>query len=82
MSKPRPIHPGEILYEEFMKPLNISSNRLALDIHVPSNRISQIVSQKRKITADTALRLAKYFKNSARFWMNLQANYELQIADE
>lgn len=70
-------HPGEMLEEEFLKPLSISQNRLALDIRVPATRISQIIQKKRGITPDTALRLAKYFGNSAEFWLNLQQMYDL-----
>src|SRR5262249_1815484 len=73
-----PIHPGEILREEFMKPLKLSMNRLALDLHVPVTRVAEIVHQRRGITPDTALRLARYFNTSARFWLNLQAAYDLE----
>src|SRR5260370_37308736 len=72
-----PVHPGEMLREEFMKPLGISINGLALELHVPVTRISQIVNEHRGITADTALRLARHFGTSADFWMNLQKDYEL-----
>lgn len=72
-----PVHPGEMLREEFMKPLGISMNGLALDLHVPVTRISEIVNERRGITADTALRLARYFGTSADFWMNIQKDYEL-----
>jgi addiction module HigA family antidote len=72
-----PVHPGEMLREEFMKPLGISINALALELHVPVTRISELVNQRRGITADTALRLARHFGTSADFWMNLQKNYEL-----
>lgn len=75
-----PIHPGEILLEEFMKPLGISINRLARDIAVPPGRVSAIVNGKRAITADTAIRLGKYFGTTAEVWMGLQADYELRIA--
>lgn len=75
-----PIFPGEILLEEFMKPLGISINRLARDIHVPPGRISEIVNGKRAITADTALRLGRYFDVSPEIWLNLQADYELRVA--
>lgn len=75
-----PIHPGEILLEEFMLPLGISQNRLASDIDVPVSRIAGIVKGTRAITADTALRLGEYFGTSAEFWMNLQASYEMRIA--
>jgi len=77
-----PIHPGEILLEEFMKPLGLSANKLALDLRVPSNRIVAIVSGKRSISAATALRLARYFNTSADFWMNVQARYDLQQAED
>ena len=69
----KPIHPGEILREEFMKPLSLTQYRLAKDISVPPRRINEIFHEKRAITADTALRLGRYFGNSARFWMNLQS---------
>ena len=74
-----PIPPGEILLEEFMKPLKISINRLARDIDVPPNRISAIVRGKRAITADTALRLGKYFAVSPEIWLDLQSDYELRV---
>lgn len=76
----KPIHPGEILREEFMKPLSLTQYRLAKDISVPPRRINEIFHEKRAITADTALRLGRYFGNSARFWMNLQSRYELESA--
>jgi addiction module HigA family antidote len=72
-----PVHPGEMLREEFMKPLGISINGLALELHVPVTRISEIVNHRRGITADTALRLARHFGTSADFWMNIQKDYEL-----
>ena len=75
-----PIHPGEILLEEFMKPMGISINRLARDIVVPPGRISAIVNGKRAITADTAMRLGRYFGTSPEVWMGLQADYELRLA--
>ena len=75
-----PIHPGEILLEEFMKPMEISINRLARDIAVPPGRVSAIVNSRRAITADTALRLGRYFGTSPEVWMGLQADYELRIA--
>jgi len=75
-----PIHPGEILLEEFMKPMDISSNRLARDLSVPPNRISGIVNGKRGITADTALRLGKYFGVAPQTWMGLQSEYDLRVA--
>lgn len=74
-----PIHPGEILMEEFLKPLGISQYRLAKDIHVPARRINEIVQGKRSISADTALRLSRYFNLSERFWLNLQARYDLEM---
>lgn len=72
------IHPGEILSEEFLKPMEISQYRLAKDISVPARRINEIIQGKRGITADTALRLARYFSMSERFWVNLQARYDLE----
>ena len=75
-----PIPPGEILFEEFMKPLGISMNQLARDIDVPPGRISEIVHAKRAITADTALRLGKYFGISPEIWLNLQADYDMRLA--
>lgn len=75
-----PIHPGEILMEEFLKPMGISINRLARDIEVPPGRISTIVNGKRSITADTALRLGLYFGVSPELWLNLQTDYDLRIA--
>ena len=74
-----PIHPGEILLEEFLKPLGISQYRLAKDINVPARRINEIVLGKRAVSADTALRLSRYFTLSDRFWMNLQARYDLEV---
>ena len=74
-----PIHPGDILLEEFLKPMGISQYRLAKDISVPPRRINEIVHGKRAITPDTALRLSRYFGLSERFWMNLQARYDLEI---
>lgn len=73
-----PVHPGEILMEEFLKPLGISQYRLAKDINVPARRINEIVQGKRSISADTALRLSRYFNLSERFWLNLQARYDLE----
>ena len=74
-----PIPPGEILYEEFMQPLGISMNALARDLAVPPNRISEIVNGKRAVTADTALRLARYFGTGAELWLNLQTDYDLRM---
>ena len=76
------IHPGEILLEEFLRPMKISQYRLAKDISVPARRINEIVLGKRAITADTALRLGRYFENSPEFWLNLQARYALDLAEE
>lgn len=75
-----PVHPGEILREDLMKPLGLSINRLARDLRVPVTRMSEIVHCRRGITADTALRLARYFSSTAEFWLNLQAGYELEVA--
>lgn len=80
--KLKPVHPGEILREEFMVPLGLSMNRVALDLRVPVTRIADIVNEKRGITADTALRFARYFKNSPTFWMNLQTRYDLEVAED
>ena len=74
-----PIHPGEVLFEEFLKAMEISQYRLAKDISVPPRRINEIVHGKRSISADTALRLARYFGTSEQFWMNLQSRYDLEI---
>jgi len=74
-----PIHPGEILMEEFLKPMGISQYRLAKDINVPARRINEIVQGKRSVTPDTALRLSRFFGLSERFWINLQARYDLEI---
>jgi len=74
-----PIHPGEVLLEEFLEPMELSQYRLAKDISVPARRINEIVHGKRGITADTALRLARYFDMSERFWMNLQMRYDLEV---
>jgi len=83
MSKKRkPVHPGEILSEDFMKPFGLSMNKLAMDLRVPVTRIADIVGERRGITPDTALRLARYFKTSAQFWMNLQTKYGLEVAED
>ena len=76
------IHPGKILFEEFLEPMNISQYRLAKDITVPPRRINEIVKGKRGVSADTALRLSRYFGTSAQFWMNLQDQYELELQQE
>jgi len=75
-----PVHPGVILLEEFMEPFDLSQNALARALHVTPRRINEIIHAKRSITADTALRLARFFGNSAEFWMNLQKQYDLEIA--
>ena len=77
-----PVHPGEILQEEFLGPMGLSQNRLALALGVPARRINEIVLGKRGITADTALRLARYFKMSPQFWLGLQMDYELDVAED
>jgi addiction module HigA family antidote len=77
-----PIHPGTILLEEFLKPMDISQYRLAKDTSVPARRINEIVHGKRSITADTALRLGKFFNMTPQFWMNLQSRYDLEIAED
>jgi len=82
MSKLTPIHPGEVLMEEFLKPMNLSQNRLAIDIGVDGRRINEIVQGKRAISADTALRLSRFFGNSAQFWMGLQTQYDLDVAED
>ncbi len=81
-SKLNPIHPGEILLEEFLNPMGISQYRLAKDINVPPRRINEIVLGKRAITPDTALRLSKYFGLSERFWLNLQMKYDLEVTKD
>lgn len=77
-----PIHPGEVLLEEFIKPMNLSQNRLAIDIGVDTRRINEIVLGKRAITADTALRLARFFGNSPQFWLGLQTQYDLDVTED
>ena len=77
-----PIHPGKVLLEEFIKPMNLSQNRLAIDIGVDARRINEIVLGKRAITADTALRLSRFFGNSPQFWMGLQTQYDLDVAED
>ena len=78
MAKLENIHPGEILSEEFLIPLNISAYKLSKDIKIPQTRISEIINGRRRITADTALRLSNYFGNSAKFWLGLQDDYDLE----
>lgn len=77
-----PIHPGEILREDFMRPRQLSMNKLAMDLHVPVTRVAEIVHERRGITPDTALRLGRYFNTSARFWLNAQAAYDLEVAED
>ena len=81
-NKMHPLHPGEILGEEFLKPFGLSQNRLALAINVPPRRINEIVLRKRRITADTALRLAKYFSMTPQFWLGLQMDYDLDVEED
>src|SRR3989454_4855684 len=80
--KLKPVHPGEVLREEYLTPLKLSMNKLALDLHVPVTRIAEIVHERRGITPDTALRLGRYFNTSARFWLNAQSVYELEVAQD
>jgi addiction module HigA family antidote len=77
-----PIHPGETLWEDFLKPLGLTANRLATELFVPATRINDIVRGRRAITADTALRLARYFGTTAQLWINLQSNYDLELAKD
>jgi addiction module HigA family antidote len=77
-----PVHPGEVLFEEFLKPMNLSQNRLAIDIGVDARRINEIVLGVRSVTADTALRLARYFGVSPQFWLGLQAEYDLDVTSD
>jgi antitoxin HigA-1 len=78
MEKLPNVHPGEVLLEEFLQPLGISQYRLAKDLNIPQTRVSEIIKQNRRITADTALRLSKYFSTSAKFWLGLQDDYDLE----
>ncbi len=80
--KVRPVHPGEILCEDFLKPLGLSMNRLALDLRVPVTRIAELVHGRRAITPDTALRLARYFNTTPAFWLNLQSKFDLDTAED
>lgn len=82
MKKIKPVHPGEVLFEEFLKPMNISQNKLGHDMGVSPRRINEIVHGKRSITADTALRLSVCFGNSASFWLGLQMDYDLETAED
>ncbi len=77
-----PVHPGEILLENFLKPLNLSQNRLAIEISVPARRINEIVHGNRRVTADTAMRLSRYFGMTPQYWMGLQADYDLDSAQD
>ena len=77
-----PVHPGETVREDILKPLGLSVNRLAMELHVPVTRMSEIVNGRRSITADTALRLARYLGTSAQFWLNLQSRYDLEKAED
>ncbi|RWX51689.1 addiction module antidote protein, HigA family [Candidatus Electrothrix marina] len=77
-----PLHPGEVLQEEFLKPLGLSQNKLALALHVPARRINEIVLGRRGISADTSLRLARYFDMSPQFWLGLQMDFELDMAED
>lgn len=81
-NKLSPIHPGEVLLEEFIKPMSLSQNRLAIDIGVDARRINEIVLGKRAVTADTALRLSRFFGNSPQFWLGLQTQYDLDITED
>jgi len=80
--KRKPVHPGEVLSEDFMKPYRLSMNKLALDLRVPVTRIADIVAERRGISPDTALRLGRYFKTAPRFWLNLQTRYDLEMAED
>ena len=82
MAKMTAIHPGDVLLHEFLKPLALSRKRLALDLCVPARRINEIVQGKRRITSDTALRLARYFNMSPQFWLGLQMDYDLDVAED
>ena len=82
MEKISPIHPGEILMEEFLTPMRLSQNKIANDIGVPPRRINEIVHGKRRVTADTALRLAHYFQMSPQFWLGLQMDYDLDVEED
>jgi addiction module HigA family antidote len=81
MNKMRPVHPGEVLREEFLKPLGMSAHALALELKVPAPRINEIVRERRSVSPDTALRLARYFGTTAQFWLNLQTSYDLKMTE-
>lgn len=80
MNKMRPVHPGEVLREEFLEPLGLTAHALAVALRVPAPRINDLAREKRSVTPDTALRLARYFRTTPQFWMNLQASYDLKVA--
>lgn len=80
-NKMRPIHPGEILREEFLSPMEMSANALAMELHVPAPRINDVVRERRGVTPDTALRLARYFGTTPQFWLNLQSSFDLRKAE-
>jgi addiction module HigA family antidote len=80
--KLKPVHPGAVLREDFLKPLNLAASRLAIELHTPVSRINDIVRERRAVTADTALRLGRYFGTSPQFWMNLQTKYDLDVAED
>ena len=80
--KLKPVHPGEVLHEEFMVPLGLSMNKVAMALRVPVTRIADIINERRGVTADTALRFARFFGNSPAFWMNLQTRYDLEVAED
>lgn len=80
-NKMRPVHPGEVLREEFLVPFGMSAHALAMELRVPAPRINEIVRERRSVTPDTALRLARYFGTTAQFWLNLQTSYDLKIAE-
>lgn len=82
MSKISPIHPGEVLRTDFLEPLSLSQNQLALALHVPATRINEIINGKRSISAETALRLSRYFGTTPQFWLNLQTRYDLDVAQD
>ena len=82
MNDMRPIHPGEVIQEEYLKPLNMSANALAVALRVPAPRINDVIRQKRGVSIDTALRLARYFNTTPQFWMNLQISYDLKMAKQ
>ena len=82
MNNMRPIHPGEIIKEEYLAPVDMSVNALAIALRIPAPRINDVVRQKRAISVDTALRLARYFSTTAQFWLNLQTSYDLKIAQQ